>query len=433
MSNRRSPDGAHWRGRFDAGPWPTLAWRLFQLLTVVALAWAGWRLLGHPPYRIDIDVYRMGGQAWLDGRPLYSDGAMFHTRAGIELPFTYPPLAAIAFSPFAWLPLSVASAAITLTTLVLLIASTVIVLTRLDGWPSTMATGEPAWLRRTWLAAAIVAPAVIYLEPIRSNFDFGQINVVLMTLVIADCVPRRTPWPRGMLLGLAIALKLTPAVFLLYFVLRRDGRAMLTAAVSVVVATVAGFALAWSDSLEYWTETVRNTDRIGTATLNTNQNIAGALARLGVGEGERFVLWTLSCFAVLAVTVWATRRVLRAGEPVLALICVAMFGLVVSPVSWSHHWVWVLPTVLVTGVVAYRRRHPVLAAVTVAGVALMVWTPITLLPEHRETTASGWRQLAGGSYVWWALAVIVVAGTVSAGATVRTRAAVKAAPVPAVG
>ena len=62
---------------------------------------AGWRLLGQPPYRIDIDVYRMGGQAWLDGRPLYADGVMFHTRGGLDLPFTYPPLAAIVFAPFA--------------------------------------------------------------------------------------------------------------------------------------------------------------------------------------------------------------------------------------------------------------------------------------------------------------------------------------------
>jgi alpha-1,2-mannosyltransferase len=159
---------------------------------------------------------------------------------------------------------------------------------------------------------------------------------------------------------------------------------------------------------------VRNTDRIGTATLNTNQNIAGALARLGLGEGERFVLWTLACFAVLGLTVWAGRRVLRADQPVLALICVAMFGLVVSPVSWSHHWVWVLPTLLVTTVVAYRLRNVALAAVTAAGIALMVWTPITLMPEHHETAASLWRQLAGGSYVWWAIAVIAVAGTVSA-------------------
>jgi alpha-1,2-mannosyltransferase len=421
MSIWRSPGGAGWG--------PTLAWRLFQLLTVAALVWAGWRLLGHTPYRIDVDVYRMGGRAWLDSRPLYADGVMFHTRGGLDLPFTYPPLAAVLFAPFAWLPLPVASAAITLTTLLLLIASTVLVLTRLDVWPQPPAgrsaatrgwdrvTGEPAWMRRGWLAAAVVAPAVIYLEPIRSNFDFGQVNVVLMTLVIADCVPRKTPWPRGMLLGLAIALKLTPAVFLLYFLLRRDTRALLVTTASAVVATLAGFAFAWRDSWEYWTETVRNTDRIGTVTLNTNQNIAGALARLGLGEGERFVVWTLACFAVLGLTVWAARRALKADEPVLALICVAMFGLVVSPVSWSHHWVWALPTVLVSAVVAYRHRHAALGLVTLAGIALMVWTPIPLMPEHQETAASLWRQLAGGSYLWWALAVIVVAGTVSARAT----------------
>ena len=98
----------------------------------------------------------------------------------------------------------------------------------------------------------------------------------------------------------------------------------------------------------------------------------------------------------------------------LALTCVAMFGLVVSPVSWSHHWVWVLPTMLVSAVMALRRRNIALALVTVAGLALMVWTPIPLMPEHHETTAPLWRQLAGGSYLWWALAMIAVAGTVSA-------------------
>ena len=151
---------------------------------------------------------------------------------------------------------------------------------------------------------------------------------------------------------MAIALKLTPAVFLLYFLLRRDTRMLIVTAASAVVATLMGFAFAWRDSWEYWTDTVRNTDRIGTATLNTNQNIAGTLARLGLDEGDRFVLWTLLCVVVLGVTIWATRRLLRAGEPVLALICVAMFGLVVSPVSWSHHWVWALPTVLVSTVIS---------------------------------------------------------------------------------
>lgn len=425
MSTWRSPDGAGWG--------PTLAWRLFQLLAAAALAWAAWRLLGHTPYRIDVDVYRMGGRAWLDGRPLYADGAIFQTQSGLDLPFTYPPLAAVLFSPFALLSLDAASVAITLTTLILLVASTVILLTRLDVWPTTRVTGEPAWVRRCWLAAAIVAPAVIFLEPIRSNFDFGQINVVLMTLVIADCVPRRTPWPRGLLLGVAIALKLTPAVFLLYFLLKRDARALLVTAASAAAATLAGFAFAWRDSWEYWTETVRNTDRIGAPTLNTNQNIAGALARLGLGDGERFVLWTLACLAVLGLVIWAGRRTLRCGQPVLALICVAMFGLVVSPVSWSHHWVWALPTVLVTAVLAVRLRHVGLGAVSVAGLALMVWTPITLMPEHHETAAALWRQLVGGSYLWWALAVIIVSGAVSARTISEETPPMAAAPVVSAG
>jgi alpha-1,2-mannosyltransferase len=390
-----------------------VAWRLFQLLTAAALLWAAWQLLGHTPYRIDIDVYRMGGRAWLDGNPLYSDGVLFHTEAGLDLPFTYPPLAAIAFAPFALLSLPVASAAITVTTLVLLIVSTWLVLTRLrvaQRWPAT--TG-PAWRRRCWLAAAIVVPAVLFLEPIQSNFEFGQINVVLMTLVIADCVPRKTPWPRGLLLGVAMALKLTPAVFLLYFLLRRDTRTLLTAAISAVGATLVGFVFAWRDSLQYWSETVHDTDRIGTVTFNTNQNIAGGLARLGIDEGPRFVLWALACVAVLALTVWAVRRVLDAHQPVLALVCVALFGLVVSPVSWSHHWVWALPSVLVTAVIGYRQRNVALAAVSAIGIALMVALPYVLLPEHHESAASVWRQLVGGPYVWWALAVIAVSGAVA--------------------
>jgi alpha-1,2-mannosyltransferase len=90
--------------------------------------------------------------------------------------------------------------------------------------------------------------------------------------------------------------------------------------------------------------------------------------------------------------------------------------------------VWALPTVLVCAVVAYRHRHVVLGLVTLAGIGLMVWTPIPLMPEHQETTASLWRQLAGGSYVWWALAVIVAAGTVSARSAVRS---VSPRPLPA--
>jgi alpha-1,2-mannosyltransferase len=396
-------------GRSRSGRPTTVVWRAAQVPILLAVGHACWQLFHEFPYRIDADVYRMGGQAWLQGRPLYADGAMFHTQLGIDLPFTYPPLAAIAFAPLALVSLQTAGVAINVVTCLLLLVSMWIVLTRLEVAQSWRVS-EPPWLRRGWLAAGAVALGMKYLEPIQANFSFGQINVVLMTLVIADCLPRRTPWPRGILVGLAIALKLTPAVFLLYFVLRRDGRAVLVAMASFAAATALGFALAWKDSCEYWTVTVHHTDRIGDATLNTNQNAAGALARAGLGEGTHFLVWTAACFAVLGLTVWAARRVLAAGEPALALVCVALFGLVVSPVSWSHHWVWGLAAIVVSAVVAFRRRDAALAVLSAAGAALMTWPPLYLLPEHHEADASWWRQLAGMSYVWWALALIAAAG-----------------------
>ena len=125
---------------------------------------------------------------------------------------------------------------------------------------------------------------------------------------------------------------------------------------------------------------------------------------------------------MLGLTVWAVRRVLRTDDPglrpgdqaVLALICVAMFGLVVSPVSWSHHWVWALPAVLATararGTATATSRW---ASISAAGVLLMYFAPIHLMTEHKETSAALWRQLLGGSYVWWAIALIVVAGAVT--------------------
>src|ERR1700738_414812 len=156
MSTWQSPDVGSWRGRVATarpGIWRNAWWALLQLVAVAALGYAGWRLVGDTPYRIDIDVYRMGGQAWLDDRPLYTHGALFHTPIGLNLPFTYPPLAAIVFCPFAWLGLPAASVTITLITLALLLVSTMIVLTRLDVWETSRWVPGPAWLRRWWLSA----------------------------------------------------------------------------------------------------------------------------------------------------------------------------------------------------------------------------------------------------------------------------------------
>jgi alpha-1,2-mannosyltransferase len=151
-----------------------LVWLLLWVLAAAAWYYVGWRLFGHTPYRIDIDIYQMGGQAWLDGRPLYHGDVLFHTPIGLNLPFTYPPLAAIVFCPFSWLHMPAASVAITVLTLVLLIVSTAIVLARLDVWDASALVPGPAWLRRLWLAVLIAAAATIWLEPITSNFALAR-------------------------------------------------------------------------------------------------------------------------------------------------------------------------------------------------------------------------------------------------------------------
>lgn len=138
-------------------PWLVAGWRVSQVAIVALGIYAGWLLFGHIPYRIDIEVYRMGGQAWLHGQSLYSGDATFRTTVGLGLPFTYPPpLAAIVFSPFAWVSLSAASVIITVITLVLVLVSTWIVLTRLEVWQDSALTRElrgcvgPGCQRESW-------------------------------------------------------------------------------------------------------------------------------------------------------------------------------------------------------------------------------------------------------------------------------------------
>lgn len=395
------------------GAWWVLA--AAALVVLAALGYATWWVHGQVPYRIDVDVYRMGAQAWRDGHPLYGDVLFVTGVRETPLPFTYPPIAAVLFTPLTWVSLPVATATLTMITTVLLVISTALVLAALGTGTARRPgyrPGRPAWCRYGVLAGAIVAVAIwLGAEPILSNYEYGQINVVLMTLVIADCLLRRTPWPRGVLLGVAMAVKLTPAVFLLYFLLRRDTRAALWASATFAVAVAAAFLLAPSDSQEYWTNTLFHTNRIGDTAVNTNQNFAGVLARLGVTGGPFTALWVATGLATLALTVWAVRRVLRDDQPTLALMCIALFGLLVSPVSWSHHWVWAVPTIVILAVLGYRRSSPALLGLAVVGLVLLYWAPL------RQLGDSGLgEQLLGAAYVWWALAVVAVAGLT---ATVR--------------
>lgn len=321
----------------------------------------------------DLKVYRVGGAAWLHGGPLYTDEFPFW------LPFTYPPSAAVLFGVLAILPMLAAAALLTVAGLVGLSVTT------------TLA-----------VPGHYVAPLVVCLafEPVRTTLMFGQVNLILMGLVAADCLLPRTRWPRGLLVGLAAAVKLTPAVFVLFFLARRQVQPAVTTVVTFAAATGTGMLFAPADSVRYWHTTIFDPDRIGGAEFVTNQSLRGALARLSLPSSW----WVVLVVGVL-VLAWLGAR--RAREPVVALLVIAAAGLLVSPVSWTHHWVWIVPAVFVFAIRVYRNPS-VLAAVTVLFVVGNRYLPHG---RGRELHWTWWQHLLGNGYLLAALAFLTWAAT----------------------
>jgi alpha-1,2-mannosyltransferase len=258
---------------------------------------------------------------------------------------------------------------------------------------------------RGWAAAGALA-ASCALEPVTANLDYGQVNIVLLALVAADCLARKPRWPRGALVGLAVAIKLTPAVFLLYFLVRRDLRAIAMSAASFAAFTALGFAAAPAQSARYWTEVLFDSSRIGPQTYPGNQAITGVLAR--ASAPAQTVLWLLASAAVVAACAWIMLRASNAAQPELALAVNALAGLLISPISWSHHWVWLPVAAAALALAGWQLRSPLLAGAAALGLACGYLGPQWRVADARWA-GTGWSavdQLAASSYVWWALAAI---------------------------
>ncbi len=300
-------------------------------------------------YHIDFDVYRAGGRAVLDSIPLYEGSFAV---GGITLPFTYPPLSALAFVPTAVLPTDVGAVLFNLVSLAALAATVAVVLQA-----AAREAGRTLSRRTLWAVSCAVVPLAVWLWPVNSTLGYGQINVVLMLLVVADLLLPRTPWPRGMLIGLAAALKLTPAVFGLMFLLRRQWREAATS----VVSGVAFSALAWlilpGDSHRYWTETISDPTRIGGLAYSANQSWRGVAARFTDGPGQEHLWLVLAVVTAVAVIVVMLRQ-LAVGAVAAAVCTNSLLGLLASPVSWAHHWVWVLPMLVILGAAWWWGRRP---------------------------------------------------------------------------
>lgn len=300
-------------------------------------------------FLMDLQVFQDAGRAMLAGQDLYSED--FPTRSGFR--FIYPPFAAITFIPLAPLGATLVQVAWTAATVaaVWAILAMAAIRLRLDG--------------ATTLALALTGVALL-LEPIRSNLGFGQINVFLVLMVTADVLgftPRRV---RGVLVGLAAGIKLTPAAFALMFLVRRDWASLARAVAAVAVTVALGHLVRPADSQFFWTTEFFLTDRGGPPEFVPNQALSGLLARAGLAPPVLdLAVYGFFLLAAAAAT-WGAWRLTRDDRPVDALLLISLGVFIASPVAVTHHWsgmLIALPLLLAT------RRLPVrlsLAALVVA-------------------------------------------------------------------
>ncbi|AZA08908.1 glycosyltransferase 87 family protein [Corynebacterium pseudopelargi] len=347
-------------------------------------------------YHIDFDVYREGAKAYLAGENLYTRD---YSVWGINLPFTYPPLAAIVFSPFVLVPVNTGATVLNVITALLLWHVLVMVSRRL------LPTWTPGQVRGL---ATVVLPLMLVLEPLRETMSFSQVNVVLMWLVVLDIVPKHKRLPRGILVGFAAAIKLTPAVFGLYFLVNRQWRAAITSVLSAIVLSAIAWILAPASSSTYWFSTLRDPERIGNLAWPSNQSIRGVLARAGVESSALWLLLVLLSIALIAYAMWKVSMRGDDAAVVYAVVANSAVALLCSPVSWTHHWVWVAPALLALSYAAIEHSSWLLGAFTVLWTATALHAPHWNLPRDgdAERTWSLVQQFYGNAYV--ELAVIAI-------------------------
>jgi alpha-1,2-mannosyltransferase len=360
---------------------------------------------------IDLEVYRFGIQAWLAGGDMY--GTLPETSDHITLPFIYPPFAAVVLLPLAVAPWVLAWSVLLALSTAALGLTFYVVARRL--WPSGGRGGALSVASIALPLALLVQPGkaidfsrpappipAFALEPVMQTIEFGQVNLLLMAMVAVDVLVVRPRWPRGVLLGIAAAIKLTPAAFVLYFLLRRDYRSAAIAAVTTALVTGLAFLIAPGPSWRFWLDNPAG--GVSGSPFFTDQNFQAVLVRAAIDGSLKTVLWLVLSVVLLALAVPAIRR---APDP-LALMATAGVALLASPTSWSHHWVWVAPFLLVAAASAWRARSLTWLGVTLASAAVFVVAPHQLDLPH---TGEGWtleQQIFGGTYVWFTVLLFVV-------------------------
>ncbi|GAA3578419.1 glycosyltransferase 87 family protein [Microlunatus spumicola] len=318
------------------------------------------------PNTIDLQVYVYAVKDMLVGKDIF-----LTSTPGWHLFFIYPPIAAVLMTPLAFGPY-----------LFWQIAWTV------AGVGATQSVLRRCGVPRGWKLALVGSAALVAVEPIRTTLGYGQVNTFLMALVVADLLPR---WPgapvhrrplQGVLVGLAASIKLTPALFGVFAFLAGKRRAAITAGVAFFVFTGIGYVFLPRNTVEFFGGLSGGDTRTASPLYVGNQSLLGVFYRLGdtsrtttlVGLGVAGIVALLG--AVVAVRWW------RSGQKVFAVALVGLCTNLASPLSWTHHYVWILPMGVAVLTAVLPRWVRVLAGFWVVWVCLC--PPLALLPYGKQ-------------------------------------------------
>ena len=335
--------------------------RLGVVAGAVVAAVLAVRAFGRSYIFFDLRIYHGAVAWWWSGDGLYE-----YVAPDVTLGFTYPPFAAIVMLPMAAMPIGAAgvlNAIASLTALAVVLAALLVPIADRCGWPR-------------WFAVALALPLAAATEPVRETIGYGQVNLLLFGLVMADLVAlrwrfesaghpvagpllrrlwRQGAWA-GVGIGLASAIKLTPALFICYLLLTRQWRPALTAIGTAAGVTIGAFLVASRESLLYFTSVIWQTERVGAADMTPNQSLAGVLARLYDSPDAPGLMWLAFAMLMLAVGLSRAATAHAEGDELAAFTLVGLTSNVISPISWSHHLAFVLPAIIVLADTARRRR-----------------------------------------------------------------------------
>ena len=331
-----------------------------RLLLVGALTFAaclaGWLVYActHHPWDtidpVDLQVYDSGGLIIRHVRPAYNPALRYPLydwpKSQVALKFTYTPFAAIFFSLVSYLPWPVLPRLSQLANVFFLVAAgwfTAGVLSR-TGLGHGHPAGDPAGWRPRLGGALLGAGAGLLTEPVFRTIYLGQVNLLLMAVIIADLHQPGTRRFKGIATGLAAGIKLVPLVFIPYLLLTRRLRAATLATGAFAATVILGFIVVPGDSDDWWLHGLFFADgRTGFVGWGGNQSLRGLLTRLAGSINGATSWWVAGALVVAVAGLGCAVLLDRAGHTMLAILATALVGLLDSPISWDHHWVWMVP------------------------------------------------------------------------------------------